>query len=51
MSDRLVIQEINIDIAQIAIPIKSSASEAGFYACKVGKICRMVIQKYIGLVV
>ena len=36
---------INIAITQIAIPIQSSLSGAGVYACEVGKTCRMVIQK------
>ena len=41
---------INSVIAQIAIPIQSLLSGAGFYACEVGKTCRMVIRKNITLV-
>ena len=41
---------INIVIAHIAIPIQSSLSGAGFYACEVGKTWRMVKRKNITLV-
>ena len=40
-----MILEINIAITQIAIPIQISLSAAGFYACEIGKTCRMVIRK------
>ena len=48
-SNRIVILVINIAIVQIAIPIQSSVSGAGFYACEVGKTWSMVIRKNIRL--
>ena len=41
---------IDIAIADIVIPIQSSPSGAGFYACGVGITWRMVIRKNIMLV-